>query len=583
ISVELPVGNHTYMIRYIDGCDNSVSVSVPITIYDCAVPEMTCYSGLIVDLQELSDPIDVDGDGDLDEAAAIAEAGLLASCELNDCSAPLTFSVNRIGDTPNRDQSFVSLTCDDRYMVELEVYMWDDAFNPFAVQPDGTLGGPNWSMCVVEVFVQDPDELCDDCGPDGLVTIAGDIRTSSDISVEGVDVNLTGSSVQIDLTDVGGEFRFEGMESGDYIVEPYKNDDLTNGLTTFDVLILQRHLLDVDPITDPYQWLAADVNADGQLTVLDMLTLRNVILDYVDEFPNNTSWRFVDASVDLSVPAEGVMTTGSAERIVIEQITSCGFDFDFIGIKVGDLDGSAWANSESALLQGDERSDRESHPIIIDDTWLEAGESYMLPVRVDDLERLNGLQFTMLLSDDVELVAVYGGLLTEEHLGESRLDRNQLMVSWNQSLSQISGSEVLFDLELRAIESIPTTEVFSLMDEPTLVEAYSADDERMDLHLRYDGSVAAPGVVVDQELSLLQNFPNPFRQSTTIRFYMPEAGDATLELRSSTGQLITTIADSYPAGYQTIQLDGQHVPAGIYYYQLTALGQSRTRSMVRLR
>ena len=51
-------------------------------------------------------------------------------------------------------------------MVDVEIYAWDNAVNPMAIQPDSTLGGANFSMCQTTVFIQDPDEVCPECVPE---------------------------------------------------------------------------------------------------------------------------------------------------------------------------------------------------------------------------------------------------------------------------------------------------------------------------------------------------------------------------------------------------------------------------------
>ncbi|MEM7573230.1 MAG: T9SS type A sorting domain-containing protein [Bacteroidota bacterium] len=586
IEVELPVGNHTYMVRYIDGCDNSSSASIPVEVYDCSIPLPTCYSGLILDLEELTQPVDIDGDGILDGAAVFADANVLASCAITDCSGELTFSVNRVGDTPDRTNNLVGLTCNDRYTVELEVYMWDNAFNPTAVQPDGSVGGPNWEMCLVEVSVQDPDELCPDCSGEGQLTIAGEIRTSAGVSVENVEVNLTGSMNTLQLTDEGGNYRFEGMEGGDYVLQPYKNDNPTNGLSTLDALILHRHLLGVEMITDPYVWMAADANGDGSLSTLDLLMIRGIILGTFEEFVGNTSWRFFDASAVMTMPEEGGMPVGVAESIVIENIVDCAFDHNFMAVKIGDLDKSAVANSQLGAQSGTEgRTDLESHPLRMEDQWLKAGETYRLPVRSADLERLSGFQFTLAANSDVQLLAAEPALLGAEHLGQSRLDRNLVSISWNQAAEQVSGDAILFYLELTTNRSTSVNELFRLVDLPTQVEAYDLDREALPLHLHF---VTQPILVTQTEelgesFELLQNFPNPFSTNTNIRFYLPQAGEAQLELRDAAGRVVRTYNQAYPAGYNLIQVEGRDLAAGLYYYSLRANGEIRNRTMVKMR
>ena len=49
-------------------------------------------------------------------------------------------------------------------------------------------------------------------------------------------------------------------------------------------------------ITNPYELIAADINKSGNISITDILQLRKLILGVDREFPENKSWRFVEAS-----------------------------------------------------------------------------------------------------------------------------------------------------------------------------------------------------------------------------------------------------------------------------------------------
>jgi len=83
-----------------------------------------------------------------------------------------------------------------------------------------------------------------------------------------------------------------------------------------------------------------------------------------------------------------------------------------------------------------------------------------------------------------------------------------------------------------------------------------------------------------------QNYPNPVTSTTTIRYSIGSAKNATLRIYSLNGALIRTLHDG-PAslGQQAITWDGKDaagrkVAAGVYVYTLNADGQSATRKMV---
>jgi hypothetical protein len=61
-------------------------------------------------------------------------------------------------------------------------------------------------------------------------------------------------------------------------VELLRNDDPINGLTTSDVLKIKKHILGKQYFTNPYQYLAADVNQSKSISGSDMTEIRQLIL-----------------------------------------------------------------------------------------------------------------------------------------------------------------------------------------------------------------------------------------------------------------------------------------------------------------
>ena len=86
-------------------------------------------------------------------------------------------------------------------------------------------------------------------------------------------------------------------------LRPVKADGLLNGVTTFDLVLLRSHILGTLLLDSPYKLLAADVNNSGNVSTFDIVALRKAILHITDSFPNNQSWRFVEAGHDFPNPA----------------------------------------------------------------------------------------------------------------------------------------------------------------------------------------------------------------------------------------------------------------------------------------
>ena len=87
---------------------------------------------------------------------------------------------------------------------------------------------------------------------------------------------------------------------------------------------------------------------------------------------------------------------------------------------------------------------------------------------------------------------------------------------------------------------------------------------------------------------LAQNFPNPFRPPTAIRYTLSEPGYVTLKVYNVIGQEITTLVEArQAAGMHTITWDGLDrqgygLASGVYLYRLRVDEQVETRKMILL-
>ena len=591
LQAELPLGEHSVTLRYVDGCQNGTSATINFVVNDCDIPDPTCYSGLIANLDALDTPV-ADEAGELIETGVYVDAGVLASCAFEDCSGVLRFSVNRIGDVPNIDSTRVLLTCADRYTVDLEVYMWDGAFNPEAIQPDSSVGGPNWKMCIVEVLVQDPKTLCEDCNADGTLNLGGSIYTADGLKLPGVEVTLSGSAEQSNRTVDDGAYLFEALHSGDYTVKPSRTDDILNGVSTIDELILQRHLLNIAPITDPLVFLAADVNGSGTLTVLDRILIRGITLGNVRELPGGQTWRFVPASFMEEMGTVLGRNVDLPDAIELRGFERCNTDHDFIGVKLGDLNQDvAIRSTTGTLLRGGRgRASGGVQHLELDERRLRGGERYDIPVRLRDLGAVSGLQFSLRFDPTVLTdLEVVPGLLDISQLGLSRLERGLVAASWVQQPELLTGDAVLFTLRASALRAAELDDIVELAVVPTVSEAYRlADDGRMRVRVTFRSGAPTPvdeDIVDDVDelgltgIELSQNAPNPFRETTTIRFVLPEAGEASLTVYDLAGRVVHNVTAHFARGANSVVVDGSELAAGTHVYTLRFGDQKASRSM----
>src|SRR5690625_6984459 len=105
---------------------------------------------------------------------------------------------------------------------------------------------------------------------------------------------------------------------------PEKNHGFSEGITTRDLILIQRHILGKETLDSPYQRIAADVNGDGSINAFDLLELRQLVLNPDGVLANNKSWRFYEKDSHQ----EGYEITDLREDRRV----------DFVGGQIGDVD-----------------------------------------------------------------------------------------------------------------------------------------------------------------------------------------------------------------------------------------------------
>ncbi len=80
---------------------------------------------------------------------------------------------------------------------------------------------------------------------------------------------------------------------------------------------------------------------------------------------------------------------------------------------------------------------------------------------------------------------------------------------------------------------------------------------------------------------LNQNYPNPFKEITTINWRQPNDGHVVLKVYDFTGRVVKTLVDCEQAkGEHKVKFDASGLSAGVYFYQLKVSGNAETKRMV---
>ncbi len=423
----------------------------------------------------------------------------------------------------------------------------------------------------------------DGCPTIQTATVAGNLEDQSGNGVDDVVVEVAGPILSQRVASAyGGTYFMPNLEMyEDYEIIPYRNDDLLNGVSTLDLIMLGKHLLEINTLDSPYQLIAADINNDGALTALDMIALRRAILVIDEEFQNNTSWRFVDNEFNFPDPTNPFASSFPESRFIHDLSTNEMVN-DFMAIKVGDLNGNA---TSSGLQAGDSRSD-ETLVLTTEDQILEAGELYELSFSAGNFTDLNGFQFTIDYNPLAITPEFKNELSTslpkfnEQNIGFTQLENGLLSVSWhNLDPITLANQAEVFTLNFRAKVNTRLSNVLQFNDALLQAESYTADLATQKLQLEYEGSLVDPET--ETKFALLQNQPNPFRQQTVIPFVLPEAGEARIEITDINGRMIAEYQAYYEAGYQEFILDKSELnTGGVLFYHLQSGKFEATKKMV---
>ncbi|MCW5921711.1 MAG: hypothetical protein KIS77_05160 [Saprospiraceae bacterium] len=539
---QLPYGTHKIKWTISDGCGNEETCEYHFVVKDCKAPTVVCLHGLSVNIMPT-------------KMITLWASDFLQYGEDN-CTPSnlLKYGIRKAGqgtgfpvDAQGNPITSVTFTCAELGQQPVELWVQDLAGNA--------------DFCLTYLDVQDN---AGNCGNNNI-NVAGALKTEDAQGLEDANVNLqSGAMSHFAMTDADGKYQFNGLvaQNAPYTVTPTKDDNPLNGVSTFDLVLISKHILGLEPLNSPYKMIAADANKSNSITTFDIVELRKLILGIYTELPNNTSWRFVDKSFAFPNQANPFQTQFPEIKTVsgsaVDQLNE-----DFVAVKVGDVNGTA---IPSSLLSGD---DRTAGTLLfdVDDRELRAGELATVTFRA--AERVQGWQFTLNLSG-LEVASIEEG---------EKVRASNFGVFADALTTSVDGDAAEFSVTFRAARAGRLSEMLGVSSRITRAEAYSLSSDRMEVALRFNGAGGA--TIAGVGFELYQNQPNPFVNKTVIGFHLPEAADATLTVFDESGRLLFVQKGSFAKGHNAIAVDRALLgTSGLMYYKLETSTDSATKKMV---
>lgn len=527
----------THLIKWFveDLCGNETTCEYTFELRNCKAPLAYCKPGVILELT----PMDLDNDGTPDTEMAELWASDLDDGSSHECGYGVTFSFS--ADTSDKVRWY---DCDSIGLRTVSIYV-----------TDRTNG--NQSVCITSVTIQDNNNV-NVCTQTLNGTISGIVRDRDDRAIVLAEADLPGSGAAKQMTNTIGAYSFADMPfGGAYTVELKKDDDYLNGVTTGDLVRIQRHLLGMVNFNSPWQYIAADVNMSADVSSADIADIRKVILGVKPAFASAKSWRFIDGVYTFSDPNDPL------SEPIPHRIDISVFDKDivneWVGVKLGDIDNSA---DPSGLGKNQTRSSMYVHA---QDRDVKAGEEVLVAIDATHLDELEACQFTLQTNlqraEIIEVVPLQEGLtygnfnLSLKHLGI-------LPFAWTNAEDAPVGK--LFALRLRVLTDGRLSETLSMSDDITTALSY------------VDGNESAMGIqFVDEQnegedaVALFQNQPNPWSVSTEISFYLPNDRSVLLTIIDANGKTVWSEEAQYEKGYNQVLIEKSKLnTSGVFYYQI---------------
>ncbi len=543
----VPTGKYKITYRASDNCGNFSTKMVELVVSDNRKPVAVCHDNLAVSL------------GNTGQGMVLAKNVDGGSSDNCTEYSKLKFRIQV--PAPPKGTAFDPTKADSMYIFRCPTTSGDTAgIRVYSVALWVGDESGNWDFCETVVSVQDNMLMCP---PISMIkSVTGAIATNDNKPVENVQLMLKGTIEKTAKSDINGNFMFNNISPGGYDLIPEKNELPLNGVSTYDLIMMSKHILGIQPFNATNQFIAADINANGVISTADVVELRKMILGLQSDFSKNKSWRFIDKGSNYSATNVSSWLANLPNKKQFLNLDNP--KADFTAIKIGDLNMNAKPNSAPT---GSGRSEHTTD-IIVGQDHAGAGELVTLSFKAADSRDLEGYQLALNYDKDaLELVEIHGDKEAFAVLQDGLITHSQI--------GKTGDNERIFALTFKAKKEVDFNTALQLNEEQLASEAYFSNGDTRNLTLRFKTARPAKG------LELFQNQPNPFTGTTTIGFVLPESEHIKLSISDISGRIIKTIEGDYQAGYQQIVIDASDLNGlGVYAYRLDAGNRSVTKKMV---
>lgn len=216
-----------------------------------------------------------------------------------------------------------------------------------------------------------------------------------------------------------------------------KADNYLNGVSTFDLVLISRHILGLVPLTG-FNILAADANMNGSISTFDIVEFRKLILGIYTKLPHANSWRFIDKDLKSAIqgssnpfpiihtpdpnagqmgnpnlpggnqyanilPSPNYFADEEFDEFALPPTTNLDSKAEFVGFKVGDVNYSAIPSFSQS-----QTDDRNAGELALGVKTVEGCAGKNIEIPVFSLAQQSLVSWQMALGYDTNLLKING-------------------------------------------------------------------------------------------------------------------------------------------------------------------------------
>ena len=362
-------------------------------------------------------------------------------------------------------------------------------------------------------------------------------------------MDFNGQKVDSVNTNLSGSYLFDLIEPGTYTLS-YAITKPWGGVNATDALNVLRHFAQMT-LLEGLKLKAADVNASNTVNSIDALLIAKRFVALIGSFATGDWYTRLDTVVLGTLPQAMNFTTICYGDVNASYIPGLKAE-PSIGI------------SEKGIIK------------------LMPGESFAIPFSVNRPVNAAAMSFIFTYPNEMTEITEIG-LKTKEATQELifTTEKEFLRIGW-YSLTPINieTGEVMFTISGVFKDKPVSQELSFVLDACSEVANAKAMLEK-DLILTTPKLTS--GEIASSNLILNQNYPNPFRHSTEISYYLPEEGTVLIKIYNTMGEAITELVKEQQAsGWHRISFDASGIAPGSYPFKMDFEGKNNKFSVYRI-